>query len=188
MAVKDHAMSISRKGHICNDTHWLHMTKESLEMLTSLLAIGYPLLGQEMDEELMPGNEVSLCFAHWWLEIKRHINIKRVHLDKIHKYDIRWQCKHQYATLTPDNCVGFRSCVYPGCRAIDDSAGFDFVIVDTAQRIVPSQGKRSVRLGRCQVAGFPTCTTFPFGICRWHLHEKSITHIMKNISKHQQII
>lgn len=27
--------------------HWLRMTKESLEMLTSLLAIGYPLLGQE---------------------------------------------------------------------------------------------------------------------------------------------
>ncbi|CAK8994140.1 Far upstream element-binding protein 1 (FBP) (FUSE-binding protein 1) [Durusdinium trenchii] len=46
---------------------------------------------------------------------------------------------------TRDWVSSARSRVYPGSRSIDDSAGFDFVITDTAQRIVPSQGKRSVR-------------------------------------------
>ncbi|CAE7254127.1 unnamed protein product [Symbiodinium natans] len=56
-----------------------------------------------------------------------------------------------------------RLAIYPDARqGVDDAAGFDFLVVDTAQRIVPSRGKRSTR---CFIEVKGSAGTFPGMFC-----------------------
>eukprot|EP00439_Symbiodinium_sp_Y106_P063092 s3960_g9.t1 len=74
-----------------------------------------------------------------------------------------------------------RLAIYPDARqGVDDAAGFDFLIVDTAQRIVPSRGKRSTR---CFIEVKGSAGTFAGRLC---LVQKSLGFGMLCLSANEQ--